>query len=178
MAQIDDNYFGPPLEAPAHAQERYTGGYTQDPKIDGGFLQNWRKLDNGTVQPLRLPKDAAVLRRLGTVDLDPTASDAGEWWLPIGLTVPYSAEADQLLPVGTVLPSVVIEAPFAGDRGDVKAVGRWDGGVWRLEASRRLDTGSPHDVPIADGVYVWVAVFDHTQTRHSQHLHPLRLQFR
>src|SRR2546428_5938602 len=31
------------------------------------------------------------------------------------------------------------------------------------------------DLPIQSGLYLWVAVFDHTQTRHSRHLHPVRL---
>jgi hypothetical protein len=42
--------------------------------------------------------------------------------------------------------------------------------------SRALDTGSDKDVPIQDGVLVWVAVFDHTQTRHAYHLRPLRVR--
>jgi hypothetical protein len=43
---------------------------------------------------------------------------------------------------------------------------------------RELETGSRFDVAIADGTYLWVAVFDHTQTRHSQHLHPVRIELR
>jgi hypothetical protein len=76
------------------------------------------------------------------------------------------------------LPSVVIEAPFEGDRADVRAEAKWSRGWWHLEVSRLLDTGSKYDVPIADGTYLWVVVFDHTQTRHSYHLHPLRLELR
>jgi len=68
--------------------------------------------------------------------------------------------------------------PFEGDRGDVAAVGAWCKGWWRLEVRRELETGSRFDVAIADGTYLWVAVFDHTQTRHSQHLHPVRLEWR
>ena len=61
-------------------------------------------------------------------------------------------------------------------RGDVAAVASWEDGTWRLEVARKLDTGSEFDVPIGDGTYLWVAVFDHTQTRHSLHMHPVRLQ--
>ncbi len=174
MHQIDDNYFGPPL--PAEPGKRYTGGYTQDPKTGGGFRMNWEKYDDDTVKPLRLPKDPALLARLGHVDLDPNKSDDGEFWLALEDTIPYSAEADTY-PVGTVLPSVLVEGPFSGDRGDVLAVGRWRDGVWRLEVSRKLDTGSEYDTALKPGepVYLWVSVFDHLQTRHSQHLHPLRL---
>jgi Ethylbenzene dehydrogenase/Prokaryotic cytochrome b561 len=178
MGQIDDNYFGPPLDAPRDPKARYTGGYTQDPKTGGDFIQNWQTLGDGRIVPLWLPSHPDVLARLGEVNLDPNVGDAGEWWLPKELVLPYSPELDATLPVGTILPSVVIEGPFQGDRGDVRAVGKWSRGWWRLEASRLLDTGSKYDVPIADGTYLWVVVFDHTQTRHSYHLHPLRLELR
>ena len=80
-----------------------------------------------------------------------------------------------MYPVGTVLPSVLIDKPFVGDRGDVTAVGTWQDGWWRLEVTRQLDTKSQFDLPIRSGLYLWVAVFDHTQTRHSRHLHPVRI---
>jgi hypothetical protein len=40
----------------------------------------------------------------------------------------------------------------------------------------RTDTMS-YDVALQSGkpVYPWLAVFDHTLTRHSFHLHPLRI---
>jgi hypothetical protein len=178
MSQIDDNYFGPLMDPPPNPATRYTGGYTQDPKSGGNFVQNWKTLEDGKVVPLWLPLNAGVLLRLGDVDLDPHASDTGEWWLPRELVVPYAPALDAALPVGTILPSVVIEGPFEGDRGDVRAVAKWSRGWWRLEVSRKLDTGSKYDVPIADNTYLWVAVFDHTQTRHSQHIHPVRLELR
>jgi hypothetical protein len=178
MGQIDDNYFGPLLDPPKDPKARYTGGYTQDPKTGGNFIQNWKTLADGRIVPLFLPRHPDVLKRLGNVDLDPHAGDAGEWWLPKELTAPYAPELDAALPVGMIVPSVVIESPFEGDRGDVAAVAKWSRGWWRLEVSRKLDTGSKYDVPIADGTYLWVAVFDHTQTRHSRHLHPLRLEVR
>ncbi|MFK7967035.1 MAG: ethylbenzene dehydrogenase-related protein [Burkholderiaceae bacterium] len=175
MNQIDDNYFGPPME-PKSDKKRYTGGYTKDPKTGGGFKMNWEKYTDGKVKPLRLPKDPDVLKRLGELNLDPAASDDGEFWLPIEDTVAYSESLDTY-PVGTVMPSVLIEGPFEGDRGDVKAVSSWQDGWWRMEVTRLLDTGSKYDTPVrADkDTYMWVAVFDHSQTRHSLHLHPLRL---
>jgi hypothetical protein len=175
MNQIDDNYFGPPMK-PKDTGKRYTGGYTKDPSAGGGFKMNWEKFDDGVIRPLRLPKDAAVLERLGNINLDPSVSDDGEYWLPASMTVAYSEERDTY-PVGTVMPSVLVEGPFEGDRGDVKAVARWRDGWWRLEVSRALDTGSGYDVALSADkpTYLWVAVFDHAQTRHSLHLHPLRI---
>jgi ethylbenzene dehydrogenase/cytochrome b561-like protein len=176
LAQIDDNHFGPPLEAADDPKKRYTGGYTQDPKTGGGFDQNWKKIEGSEyVEPKRLPRDLAALQaRLGKIDLDPAAHDEGEWWMALADTVPYSKELDTY-PVGTVLPSVLIDKPFEGDRGDVRAVATWRDGWWRMEVSRKLDTGSKFDLPIASGTHLWVAAFDHNQARHTRHLHPLRI---
>lgn len=175
MNQIDDNYFGPPME-PKIEGGRYTGGYTKDPKTAGGFKMNWEKFSDGIITPLRLPKDPESLERLGGLNLDPDAGDDGEFWLPLEQTVAYSEELDTY-PIGTVMPSVLIEGPFEGDRGDVRTVARWQDGWWHLEVTRKLDTGSEYDTPLnkEQPTYLWVAVFDHAQTRHSMHLHPVRL---
>ncbi|NKB77719.1 MAG: hypothetical protein GKR96_11950 [Gammaproteobacteria bacterium] len=175
MNQIDDNYFGPPLKPKAKGG-RYTGGYTKDPKTAGGFKMNWEKYSDDIITPLRLPKDPNVLNRLGDVNLNPNVGDAGEIWLPMDDTVPYSKELDTY-PVGTIMPSVLVSGPFEGDRGDVRTVARWKDGWWRLEVTRKLDTGSKFDTPVTEKhpTYLWVVVFDHAQTRHSMHLHPVRL---
>lgn len=173
LGQLDDNYFGPPMEP--EEGKRYTGGYTQDPKTGGGFIQNWEKLANGLVKPLHLPKDPAQIADLQNSDLDPSVSDNSRWFMRLFDTVPYSREADTH-PVGTILPSVVAEKPFEGDRGHVQGVGAWRDGWWHLEVVRRLDTGSKFDKPITSETYLWVAAFDHAQTRHTQHLHPLALE--
>ena len=173
--QIDDNYFGPPME-PNPKKKRYTGGYTQDPSDGGGYAMNWEEFSDGVVQPKRLPKDPSVLEQLGEVDLDPNVSDDGKFWMHMDETVEYSPELDAY-PVGTVMPSVLVKGPRQGDRGEVTAVGRWQDGRWRLEVKRKLDTGSEYDMAFdpEQPLFLWVAVFDHTQTRHSQHLHPVRV---
>ncbi len=175
MRQIDDNYFGPPMEVNPK-KKRYTGGYTQDPNTGGGYKANWEEFSVDVIRPLRLPKDPALLNRLGRVDLDPNVSDKGEFWMSMEETVAYS-EALDTYPVGTIMPSVLIKGPRLGDRGDVTAVSHWENGVWRMETRRKLVTDSKYDIAfkVADPVYMWVAVFDHTQTRHSQHLHPVKL---
>jgi cytochrome b subunit of formate dehydrogenase len=176
LGQLDDNHFGPPLGLPDKVDARYTGGYTQDPKAAGGFIENWKKMaDSAFVEPKRLPRDLAALHsRMGSLDLDPQAADHGEWWMRLTDTVPYSKEADSY-PVGTVIPSVLIDKPFEGDRGDVSAAASWKDGWWRLETKRKLDTKSRYDVPIETGIHLWVAVFDHNQSRHTRHLHPVRI---
>jgi len=177
MQQIDDNYFGPPMKP--KGKGRYTGGYTKDPKTAGGFKMNWKAYSDGIVQPLRLPRDPALLEPFQSVDLEPDASDRQSLFMSLEDTVPYDPTLDTY-PVGTIMPGVLIDAPFAGDRGDVAAVAHWADGVWTMEVKRRLDTGSEFDVAFQEdhAVYLWVAVFDHAQTRHSQHLHPVRVTMR
>ena len=175
LAQLDDNYFGPPMEQDADPKKRYTGGYTQDPKTGGGFVQNWEKLDHGLIKPLHLPKNPSQIADLQAASLDPTQTDTAQWSMALADTIPYAPEADNY-PVGTVIPSVVIDKPFEGDRGDVHGVGVWRDGTWHLEVTRKLKTDSKFDQPIGDGIYLWVVAFDHAQTRHTQHLRPLAIE--
>ena len=184
LGQAEDDYFGP-LRLPSDSPlDRYAGGYAPDPGAGGGSLQNWRdllegpisrRIDGGVV-PRFLPADPSVLARYGKVDVDPASSDEAPLWLPAEEARPYSSELDATFPDGSIVPSVMVRRPIEGDRADVAAVGRWSDGLWRLEMKRALDTGSTYDVALGDGTYLWVAVFDHTQTRHSWHMRPLRLR--
>jgi hypothetical protein len=91
-------------------------------------------------------------------------------------SVPYTVELDQQIPVGTVLPGVVVTGEYSGDRADVRCAARWASGHWALEVARRLDTKSQYDVPIKSGVYMRVAAFDHSQIRHTRRVRPIRLE--
>ena len=157
--QFDDNHFGPPLP---EKKGRYTGGYTQDPKTGGGFDQNFVAIEGSPFVKLKvLPRDLqAQLARQGKLEPDPNVGDHGSYWM---------AKAD------TVLASVVVDKAMEGDRGDVTVYSRWKDGWWTLEASRKLDTGSKFDQPLADGMFMWVSVFDHNQVRHTRHVQPLRI---
>lgn len=179
---VDDNYFGPPAPS-TKSGKRYKGGYAADPSDGGGYSLNWTKLQEDKplsetlVQPKFLPTDPNLLRTMERVSFDPEAGDKGVWFLKASNTQPYRPELDTY-PMGTVMPSVVIKGPFQGDRGDLISGSNWRDGYWTLEVARVYDTGSMYDVPIKkDGkdVFLWVAVFNHTQTRHSQQLHPIRL---
>lgn len=173
--QIDDNYFGPPMEVNPE-KSRYTGGYTQDPKTGGGYVMNWEKFSDDLVQLTHLPKDPAMIEKFQDVPLYPAVTDEVAFAMHETDMIPYAAEADTY-PVGTVMPSVIIKGPHEGDRGEVFAEATWADGKWTLEARRKMDTQSKYDFTLQPDVpiYMWVAVFNRTQTRHSQHLHPVRL---
>ena len=175
LNQFDDNYFGALMDA---KPGRYTGGYSQDPKTGGGFEQIFEKIkDSPYVKLKSLPKNLATQQALmGTFNPDTNVSDMGQYAMARADVQPYSAKADAAIPVGTVIPSIVYDTPFTGDRGDVSAPAQWKDGWWTIEASRVLDTGSKFDQPIATGNYMWVSVFDHNQVRHTRHAIPMKIK--
>jgi hypothetical protein len=174
--QFDDNYFGPLMEPKPTG--RYTGGYAQDPHTGGGFEQIFSKIDGSPYVKLKaLPKNlAAQQAQMGKFDPSTEVNDMGQFAMARADVLPYDAKLDAAIPVGTVIPAIVYDKPFEGDRGDVSAHATWKDGWWTLEASRKLDTGSKFDQVIASGQYMWVAVFDHNQVRHTRHIVPMRLQ--
>jgi len=186
---MDDAHFGPPLNpTPMQAANvvPYKGGFAPDPGT-----ANYR--DNFTVEadtsggprrsrliaPLRLPKVVAATRdAMGDIDLDPNhgESDGARWFMTEKDSVPYSTDVDARIPMGTVIPGVILNGEFSGDRADVQSAARWASGLWALEVKRRLDTTSQFDVPIKTGVFMRVAAFDHSQIRHTRHVRPIRIE--
>jgi Ethylbenzene dehydrogenase. len=83
------------------------------------------------------------------------------------------------IPVGTIVPGVMIYGQLDDDRGDVKAEANWQDGRWHLELSRSLAAGSPFDISFFNErpIYMWVTSYDATQTRHARHLRPVQLIF-
>jgi cytochrome b subunit of formate dehydrogenase len=186
LGYVDDQYFAAPRPAtPAEAEgkARYQAGYWNDPgrafysynykgEPPGGF--------KGPVGVLRLPKDwQAVVKAMGKFDLDPNSSneEGSKWWMFENETEPHSKELDDKIPVGTVLPGVLIMGNYEGDRAQVRGAAKWKDGHWTLELSRDLRTGSQYDHDIVPGrdLYFWFNVFDHNQTRHTRHQRPVRV---
>ncbi|KRR24160.1 hypothetical protein CQ14_15715 [Bradyrhizobium lablabi] len=186
---MDDAHFGPPVDpTPMQAANivPYKGGFAPDPGA-----ANYR--DNFTVEadtsggprrsrliaPLRLPKAVAdTTAAMGDIDLDPNhgESDGARWFMTEQDSVPYSTSIDARIPIGTVIPGVILNGEFSGDRADIRSAARWASGLWALEVKRRLDTTSQFDVPIRSGVFMRVAAFDHSQIRHTRHVRPIRIE--
>jgi hypothetical protein len=175
---LDDQHFRSPEPVPADpTKERYTGGYFADPSTGGGYDYNFVKTDptkplsETTVRPKMLPRTPAIL-----TNPDPTTSEQGvTWWIHKGQGIPYTAEADTY-PVGTMIPNILLE-PFQGDRADIRGQGAWHQGRWTVEARRALDTQSKYDVAFVPGqpVYITIATYNRTQTRHGEHIRPVRV---
>lgn len=178
---VDDAHFNPPREPTPDemaGRDAYRGGFAFDAGEDC-FVDGLENVARAAPRPFRLPRDlAAVTAAMGTIHDSP---DTGEderarWWMSVADTVPYSAEADQRIPVGTILPGVLMLCTPSGDRADLKGVARWAAGHWTLEISRRLDTRSAEDIAITSGAMMWLAVFDHSATRHTRHVRPIVLE--
>lgn len=186
---MDDAHFGPPAD-PTPMQVAnvvpYKGGFATDPGT-ANYRDNFSvEADTSggprrsrLVAPLRLPKVvAATTDAMGDIDLDPNhgESDGARWHMTDQDSVPYSTDADARIPIGTVIPGVILGGEFSGDRADVRSAARWASGLWALEVKRRLETTSKFDVPIRSGVFMRVAAFDHSQIRHTRHVRPIRIE--
>jgi hypothetical protein len=185
LGRVDSQYIGPPY-APTFDEQnynaRYQGGYWNKP---GRSLYSYNfkfihKNATGSITPLRLPKDwKAQVAALGKFDLDPNSSDDenGRWFMFDSESEPYTPEADAKIPVGTVLPGVIISGDTEGERGNITGISRWSNGQWTLELARNMKADGRYDKTFAPGhnLYMWVAVFDHTQTRHARHNRPVRV---
>ena len=188
LGEVDDMYIGPPREpTPAEVAmvNRYQAGYWGDPG-DTPYTYNFKLYapsqykEDTPVEILRLPKDyQAMNKKMGTWNPEPGGSvdDGSVWWMYPEETVPYSKEEDAKIPIGTIIPAVLITGKHEGDRYDVKGAAHWADGHWTLITSRDLKTGSKYDQDFVPGkdLYMWVAVFDHTQTRHTRHPRPVKI---
>lgn len=186
LGRVDDQYFGPPREPTKDEKEgraRYQGGYWNDPGRAFYSYNNSPEIKGQGGRPVtlkRLPKDVqAQVAKLGKFDLNPNSSDeeGARWFMTEEESEPYTAEADAKIPVGTILPGVLIMGQYEGDRADLNGAAKWKDGKWTLETVRNLTTGSKYDKDFVPGsnLYMWVAVFDHTQTRHTRHSRPVRV---
>lgn len=188
---IDNGHFGPPVEPPREATDNaaaYTGGFGLDPGPVAYRANRVRRpmspAPNGApghtaIEPLRLPRDAAaVTLALGDINTASSLSDSdgARWWMTQFDTVAYSKATDEKIPVGTVIPGIIMANPDDGGRQSIRGVARWAAGRWTLEVARRLYTGSANDVAIKTGTLMWVAAFDHSENRHTRHLRPLKLE--
>jgi cytochrome b subunit of formate dehydrogenase len=185
LGRVDDQFMGPPYEPSkddAAYKARYQGGYWNDPgkTIYSYNFKFFPKDYQGPVEVVKLPKDWKKTQdQLGKISFDPnTSDDEGSRWNMFEDEVqPYSKEEDAKIPVGTVMPGVLISGKYEGDRGDLLGGARWRDGYWTLEIARALKTGSKYDKDFVPGknLYMWVAAYDHVQTRHTRHARAVRI---
>lgn len=187
LGKVDDMYFGEPAaanQAQTRGLGRYSAGYDNDPG-KAFYIYNYLPEGpggyRGPVKLRRLPIDnAAMQAKMGKIDLHHEATDdeGSQWWMFENETVPYTAELDAKIPVGTVLPTTLIMGNYEGSRADLVSGARWKDGWWTLEVSRKIKTGNARDLDLDGTTYLWASVFDHNQVRHTRHMRPVKLELR
>lgn len=149
--QAEDGWWGEDIDA-------VFGGSHVDNQAGGGYRSN---LNREWGQPYFLPRFHRIRH---WIDITTETYD------------PYSVEEDTFS-VGGLVPSVVV-APAMGDVANVRARARWRGGVWTLEMSRAVVSGSPFDIPLIGEVYLSLAPFNNSRKGHASNLRPIRLLFK
>jgi Ethylbenzene dehydrogenase len=182
---VDNCHFGgatEPTSEQAEGRRRYRGGFALDPGPVAHHF-NGKIAPDGVggprLRPWRLPRDiVATMRALGHIggSAEQSEPEGARWWMSESESIPYSKPDDDKIPVGTIIPGIVMPDMAESHAASVRGVARWAAGRWTLEVARRLYTGSSYDLPIKTGTLMWVAAFDHSQTRHTRHLRPLRLE--
>ena len=155
VGQIDDQYVDSTRYDKDKAAE---AGRKSDPKTAGGYNDNINDAKTG-------PKWAAKGNK-----------PAPPYWILD--SEKEAVDASKYKP-GDEVAGIVI-APLVGDRGDISAKASWSKGVWTLEFSRRLKTGSQYDVQFDDLTKAYafgVAVFDNAQVRHAFAATPNKVVF-
>ena len=187
LGRVDDMCFGPPKAAergdegrkgalPGRLRQRSGQGLLRLQLQGRGSGRLSRPRSGSSSCPRTV---AATTSAMGTLHLILNSSndEGSRWWMTEGEVVPYSKEADDKIPVGTVIPGVLIQGAYEGDRADIVGSAVWRDGYWTLETSRKLKTGNPYDVAFGkdERLFMYVSVFDHTQTRHTRHMRPIVL---
>ena len=189
LGSMDHQFIGPPrepTEREAKGLDRYQGGYSN---YEGSapYTYNWVSEPvggyKGPVKVKFLPKDLAATKAAMGAPLsgpDDQVTESQRYWMMDNEVIPYSAEADALIPVGTVLPGVVLKngGQYTGERAALKANAQWADGHWTLIVSRTARKEGKYDSSFEPGaaLNIYVAAYDHTQTRHTRHQRPVRLR--
>jgi len=147
--EADDRWWGGHVDS-------LTGGRHFDNKAAGGYRSNY---DQQWQHPYFLPTNRAMSRWI---------------WYRSTAWKPWQFDEDTFS-VGSRVPAVLV-APTTGDRGDLVARGGWSDGIWTVELSRSISTGSPYDLPMTGVLHLGVALFENADSKHAYHLRPIRLE--
>jgi hypothetical protein len=160
--QIDDQYLD---WTKFDAEKAKEAGRKSDKKDSGGYADNFATMPDPADATKTVPDKTKPGFTSPSIDL---ATGAPGYILDSEKVALDQAALDALA-VGSYIPGIV-KSPFVGDRGDISAAWKWADGVWTIEFSRKLTTGSETDVQFSDlaGIYYFgVAVFENAQVRHA-----------
>jgi hypothetical protein len=162
LGQIDDQYLD---WTRFDAEKAKEAGRKSDKKDSGGYADNFASMPD----PNDATKTVADKTKPGFTSpaVDLTTGYPG--YILDSEKVALDQAALDAMPVGSLIPGIVKSA-IVGDRGDISAAWMWKDGMWTIEFSRKLVTGSETDVQFNDlnGMYYFgLAIFENAQVRHA-----------
>src|SRR5215207_141469 len=160
--QIDDQYLDSTRFDVENAKE---AGRKSDKKESGGYADNFATMPDPADSSKTVPDKTKPGFTSPNIDL--TTGAPG--YILDSEKVALDQAALDAMPVGSYLPGI-IKSPIVGDRGEISAAWNWDNGVWTIEFSRKLTTGSETDVQFSDlstTYFFGLAVFENAQVRHA-----------
>ena len=166
LGQLDDQYLdSTTYEARLTADNTKDAGRKSDAKESGGYADNFATMPDPADASKTVPDKTKPGFTSPSIDL--TTGAPG--YILDSEKVALDQAALDALPVGSYIPGIVKSA-IVGDRGDISAAWKWENGVWTIEFSRKLTTGSETDVQFSDltGTYYFgFAIFENAQVRHA-----------
>lgn len=162
LGQIDDQYLDWTRFDTEKAKE---AGRKSDAKDSGGYADNYASMPD----PADATKTVADKTKPGFTSPSIDLTTGAPGFILDSEKVALDQAALDAMPVGSYIPGIVKSA-FVGDRGNITAAWNWENGVWTIEFSRALTTGSETDVQFSDLTaiyYFGVAVFENAQVRHA-----------
>jgi hypothetical protein len=160
--QIDDQYLDWTTFDLEKAKE---AGRKSDVKESGGYADNFASMPDPADATKTVPDK--TLPGFTSPNIDITTGAPG--YILDSEKIALDQAALDAMPVGSYIPGI-IKSPIVGDRGDISAAWSWENGVWTIEFSRTLTTGSETDVQFSEltGMYYFgLAIFENAQVRHA-----------
>lgn len=162
LNQIDDQYVDWTRFDAENAKE---AGRKSDVKESGGYADNFASMPD----PADATKTVADKSKPGftSPNIDTTTGYPG--YILDSEKVALTQEDLDAMPAGTIIPAI-IKSEIVGDRGQISAGWVWKDGVWTIEFSRALVTGSETDVQFDDltaQYFFGLAIFENAQVRHA-----------
>jgi len=162
LGQIDDQYLD---WTHYDAEKAVEAGRKSDAKESGGYADNYASMPD----PADSTKTVADKTKPGFTSPNIDLTTGAPGYILDSEKVALDQTALDALPAGSYIPGIV-KSVIVGDRGEISAAWNWENGVWTIEFSRKLTTGSETDVQFSDltGTYYFgVAVFENAQVRHA-----------
>lgn len=162
LNQIDDQYLDWTRFDAENAKE---AGRKSDAKDSGGYADNFASMPDPADATKTVPDKSKPGFTSPSIDM--TTGYPG--YILDSEKVAITQEELDALPVGSIIPGI-IKSEIVGDRGQISAGWAWKDGMWTIEFSRALVTGSETDVQFDDltaQYFFGIAIFENAQVRHA-----------